>query len=572
MKKQIIISALAGLALAACTNDDNFADFTGPVELNFSGEVSTVQTRATAEAWTSVHNTIGVTATQSSAGTSYQNKKYSTTDITDGSAPTEVAFKAAEADKFYFGSAKETATFAAYSPYVADEKVSSNLVTVSADDNYNVTDYLFATTSSLNYSTASSAKLTFQHKMAQIKVVVKLSDEVSNPVSTSDNMGSYITTYGTTLTQVELSNLITDGTFNITTGETALTSGATAKTITKSIDGSSTIEAEMGEYIILPTDKKNLVVTLTTTDVSTSATTTYQATLDDELKAGNSYTFTVTAKKSGLSVEGVIQPWTVVTDGSLTAGMITPPIGEIADASESWMYDLVFSDGSFMHTTDADGSSFISDLGLTDEQKASACGIVFYTDIDMTQKDKILAGDYPACTHGLIVALDDVYSSINFKWMETAISVYDTFQSKTEPYKDYPSITGQTSSDYLGYSNTIIWLAYNAQDGASNPAIPVSYLKTFREENSKIDGCTDWFIPGYGEASLLFASFVYNEYVINDCLTNLKNQGINATKIYGYNWTSSEQGSSKMTYFSYGNVYSLSKTETGQLVRPICAF
>jgi hypothetical protein len=529
-----------------------------------------VQTRATTEAWTSAHSTIGVTATQSSAGTSYQNKKYTTTDITDGSAPTEVAFKAAEADKFYFGTAKETATFAAYSPYVASENVNDNLVTVSADDNYNVTDYLFASTSSLNYSTASSAKLTFQHMMAQIKVVVKLSDEVSNPTTTE---GSTTTTYGATLTQVELSNLITDGTFNITTGETALTSGATAKTITKAIDGSSTVETEMGEYIVLPIDKKDLLVTITTTDASTSAVSTYQAVLDDELVAGNSYTFTVTAKKSGLSVEGVIQPWTVVTDGSLTAGMITPPMGDVTDLNQVWLCDLAFSDGSFMHTTDVSGGTFISDLGLTDEQKASACGIVFYNNIDMTQKDRILAADYPACTHGLIVALNNVSSSNDFKWMNSAISVYDKFQSVTEPYKDYPSITGQTSSDCLGYSNTIIWLAYNeSQAGVSNPAIYVSYLKTFREEKPKIEGCTDWFIPGYGEASLLFASYNgYKDYVFNDCLTNLKNQGVSVETIYSYNWTSSEQGT-KMTYFMQKNVYSLSKAENGELVRPICAY
>lgn len=518
MKKQIIISALAGLALAACTNDENFADFTGPVELNFSGEVSTVQTRATAEAWTSVHSTIGVTATQSSAGTSYQNKKYSTTDITDGSALTEVAFKAAEADKFYFGSPKETATFAAYSPYVADEKVSSNLVTVSADDSYNVTDYLFASTSSLNYSTASSAKLTFQHKMAQIKVVVKLSDEVSNPVTTDDNMGSTTTTYGTTLTQVELSNLITDGTFNITTGETALTSGATAKTITKSIDGSSTIEAELGEYIILPTDKKNLVVTLTTTDVSSSATTTYQATLDDELKAGNSYTFTVTAKKSGLSVEGVIQPWTVVTDGSLTAGMITPPIGDVTDASESWMYDLVFSDGSFMHTTESKGGDLKESISLSDEKKEELRGIVYYQG-DVTADDPALENDYPECTHGLIVALSNAGSECY--WQSTPEWVYDTFQKTSDTYSGYKGVSigiydakKYDTTDYsdiysakLGYNNTVVLRAYNesktTEDDLQYKVIPVINVDSYASANSAPEGSSGWYLPCPFELVLL---------------------------------------------------------------------
>jgi hypothetical protein len=580
MKKQIIISALAGLALAACTNDDNFADFTGPVELNFSGEVSTVQTRATAEEWTSVHSTIGVTATQSSAGTSYQNKKYSTTDITDGSAPTEVAFKADEADKFYFGSPKETATFAAYSPYVADEKVSSNLVTVSADDSYNVTDYLFATTSSLNYSTASSAKLTFQHKMAQIKVVVKLSDEVSNPVTTDDNMGSTTTTYGTTLTQVELSNLITDGTFNITTGETALTSGATAKTITKSIDGSSTIEAELGEYIILPTDKKNLVVTLTTTDVSSSATTTYQATLDDELKAGNSYTFTVTAKKSGLSVEGVIQPWTVVTDGSLTAGMIRviQQFDVFDDPSLTQRYDLAFSDGTFMRIVDAEGKipTDISADYLTDDLKEIISGIVYWTG-DVTQDDPILAKEKSNCTHGLIMALD--YVALRTNWQTTYKNIYTDFQSAEG--SEYSTSNGYvkilvgsanpTGDDLiilntkLGYNNTCVLRAYNStvQDTYKvNPILELDKYTRLAPTNS-----SGWYLPSLKELALLLddkvdlvgypqhniVSSSENLNNIMSILTILKGKSVSTNFYLGYNYLSSS------LYISYNanNIYSL---------------
>ena len=293
------------MTLAACSNDENMEMTDGPVEARITAGLSAPTTRAIGTNWNA--DRIGVwvkDAPASDMETLYKNVLYTTTST---SATAE--FTATTGEGIFFQDADETVTFAAYAPYQesdANETLPGNngKVDVKTDNMNTATDqekidFLFAegaTATRTNYTvtfadnTASGgADHSFHHKMAQLNVVFQTSP--TDGFGPNDIFGC----------SFNLGGLIHD--WDI--------SGC------KYTDASTTRTYSL---ILLPQDLTNKALNV---KVGINGQTySNNNTINPNLQAGYTYTYTITVKKSGLAVSGcTITPWASGSTGSGDAEM-----------------------------------------------------------------------------------------------------------------------------------------------------------------------------------------------------------------------------------------------------------
>jgi hypothetical protein len=636
MNKKVILATLATITLAACSNDDEqYADFTSPVEVNFSAQVrgttartastrddNSDETANTTDTWSNGgHDKIGVTLTTLSTNSTqsvddFRNILYTTKST--GSTTTKTSFTIDDAtNKFYFQTPKEYAYFSAYAPYTLSTGVDGNNnikvePSTSNTDGISVPDYIWAETGKLNYSNASPT-LAFNHKMAQLQVVVKLGESVSveQPSANVDEPS----TYSSQIESVKLSNITREGTFNIGTG--AVTLGDSKASASLSADnGSEGQTATSPVYTILP--QSGITVTITTDGVADHSdvnSNTYQVTLP-ELIAGNSYVYTITAQKTEVEVSATIKEWES-EEGTLTASMIRviKQFDTFDDPSLAKQYDLAFSDGTFMRMQDENGElpSEISSGVLTDELKAKLSGIVYWIG-DVTVDDAVLGTQHSNCTHGLIVALNDVEKSY-FNWQDTPECVYTNYQQNSA-YSGYKRIqisnVGNPTDDDVallqaktGYSNTAVLQAYNATKESSSKylVLPVTYIESYASSNKAPAESSGWYLGSPMEIGLLCdevseiklntsGAKSYNVWTnLNSIFSILSNKNVN-TEQFSSNgvpyWTSMEaiynssdeyacrmyiyDSRSSDGKYAYMEAFKKNDGMGKGCVRPICAF
>lgn len=316
-KSYFMLAALA-LSAAACSNSEN--ECTGPVEARITAGLAGAQTRAVGTNWNSDHIGVMVTdAPNSEMKRMYKNVEYSTS-----STGATAAFEAATGQGIFFQDATETVTFAAYAPYqtsAANALPGTNgVITVNtADYNTSATqetiDFLYASgaTASRNSPTVEFKDANaFAHKMARLDLVLK--------VSTTD--GFTATQIFENTNVVKLGGLKHEGTFNVTTGNTAVTSAsATADWVITGCKyaDDNTNNTRTYSLILLPQDVTLSALPLTITlDGQNYKNTTN---INPNLQAGNVYTYTITVKKTGLTVSGcTITNW---NDGGSGTGDAT---------------------------------------------------------------------------------------------------------------------------------------------------------------------------------------------------------------------------------------------------------
>ena len=225
--------------------------------------------------------------------------------------------------------------------------------------------------------------------------------------------------------------------------------------------------------------------------------------------------------------------------------------------------DFAMADGSFM--------KYDADVTLTTAQKANVRGIVFWTTADSNSSgttpakltdDEIMKADYPHCTHGLIVSLKDV--STGTKWQEVPRNIADwqtsTFEAENkEKYKSIASNKDDSTAPIryiLGYQNTKLLKAYNAQCEEIYKVLPVSLLADFETTHPAPANTTGWFIPSVKELWMLCykdvdnfdSSNSYNDtkVVVNASLQKVASDILSDQKC----WSSLEDDySSSMAYF-----------------------
>lgn len=306
MKKfKILYIAAVALLLAACANEEDGIDNSGPVAATVQADISKTVTRATVDNTWSENDAIGVYAS-SGIITKEDNKKYVTTKG-DGT------FKAASNDNIiYFKDNKET-TFSAYYPYtesLTDGKIDWIMSEIKANQPCKA-DVLFASGATASKASPTvkftDAEHRFKHCMSLVKFIIK----PGMGIDQSENI----------LRGLHLNGIYKTGKFDTKTGaiESAQYRTSYPYNFSTSFDKESSVE-----MIMLPQKLENDMMEIEVDLGVGDELNTYKATLmpatDYQFKGGYKYTYVVTVNNTSITIaEADIEPWQTTDQGNLDA-------------------------------------------------------------------------------------------------------------------------------------------------------------------------------------------------------------------------------------------------------------
>ena len=563
---------LVCVGFVACSQDElvddnRLPEGKYPVVIQATGlqAVATPASRATVDGdWQ------GVTSVAVQVGTDV--REYNTVTASDADGYKTATLKSS--NPFYWQST-EPITVSAWWPYDATKPDVMPDVVVAADQNtltgFTGSDFISAEAQPVQFANPT---LTFSHRTAKVSVQLIAEDGVTFDENTSVQL-------------VNISGVKSGNTINTYQPDDAAYTYLALLAPQTISGGSRFIQVTVGgdNFYYTPTD-------------------------DKPLEAGTRYTYTITVKAdgSGIEVTEVREgEWTYGGDETVTGKTVLAKYTAADVKKGDYLYaDGTTSDGG-LRTIYTDGSMVI----LSGEDKPqpvtgkTVAGIVFWTPSETSTSgrttpanltdDKIMAADYPNCTHGLAVSLKDVSTSM--AWQSSSESVATYFQSSyffTHPNKNnFVSIaSGMGNTDninkILGYQNTQVLLYYNVHcNGNSKPnyiATPVAALAEFGQNtNPAPTGSTGWFFPSLKELHILFFKDADNVYwsngiqtrdIVNASLSAVGGDNLDDWDAY---WSSSEYANDSKNAFyvdSYnGRVSNMSKNNSDQMrVRAVCAF
>ena len=299
MKKfRFLYIAAAALLFAACANEEDGIGNNGPVAATVKADISNnIKTRGTADdnSWTA-GDAIGVYVT-SSGYTTGDNKKYVTTNG-DGT------FEAADNNNTIYFKNNEETTFSAYYPYsesLKDGKMDWIMDEVKANQPCKA-DVLFA-----SGATASKASPTvnftdadhnFKHCMSLVEFKIKPGQGVKN--------NNY------RFNRLELKGIFRSGQFDTRTG--AVITIGDRGSIRRDFDDVYFENEESFAYIMLPqnleSNKMDIDIYLLLYDSEVKYTTSITPTTNGQFEGGKKYTYNITVKNTGITIENAnIVPW-----------------------------------------------------------------------------------------------------------------------------------------------------------------------------------------------------------------------------------------------------------------------
>lgn len=289
MKKIFLIAATA-LILAACDkNDDNPAPSTVAAQISATIGGSAVS-RAGDNKW-APGDRIGITNTFRSQKGPFINMDYST-------AAGNGDFRG---NPIYI---YNPMSVTAYYPFAGEEGKEAGSITASTTaayqdaENQPKIDFLFAAKEGIT-TDSPIISLNFTHCMSKLTLIF-----VSGDGADVSKISSY-----------KIDGLILDGTFNTATGICAVKSDATATPLEINFpdveDGDGVEDGkELAPLILFPQSTLNKEVKLTITDNENQVYACALNFTDNTIAAGNNYVYTITVKKTGLSVDkSTITDW-----------------------------------------------------------------------------------------------------------------------------------------------------------------------------------------------------------------------------------------------------------------------
>lgn len=340
MNMRFFIIAAAATLLAACTQDNEVQN--NPEEARITAGVSGPKTRAVDNGWNA--DRIGVMVVDAPGTTTTMGGKYKNVGYATTSTGTNADFTPMTAGGgIFFEDASLEFTFAAYAPYASSANASTlpgtdGKITVNTSNQPTTTeqekvDYIHATgakadkdspTVSFTDNTAAGGNdCSFKHKMARLilKVQVSAADGFTDPSVL--RFANY-----------KLGGLIHEGTFDVLTG-TATATGTvvndwmliestypTPTTQTVTYKCVSDYDVNTGAMtltmILLPQTLADFLNFEISPDDGESQAYSNKGLIKPALEAGYSYTYTITVKKTGLTLSGsTIENW---NDGGSHSG------------------------------------------------------------------------------------------------------------------------------------------------------------------------------------------------------------------------------------------------------------
>ncbi len=321
LHKQLFLAAIIMLGMmTACHNDDCKCDRNDFVEAKFTGQLNEMNSRVMGNKWT--YDKIGIRvidAKTSNMMDLYKNCAYET----ESQGLTAMFTPVTPADAIFFQDKTEIVTFAAYLPYVAsDPNVlpgTNGIIGVNTQDNNNneteqlSINYLYATGASASKmdpivaftKISDTEDYSFKHKMSRIRLIFKAS--LADGFTGDEIFENKLNTYN-------LGGLKLKGTFNVTTGLASSTAEPTEIwDITNCIHWDDHANKSRTYTLILLPQTSNPSSKLKVSINLNGTTYTNDRTIDANLVAGKSYTYTIILKKNGLEISGsTITDWVEV--------------------------------------------------------------------------------------------------------------------------------------------------------------------------------------------------------------------------------------------------------------------
>ena len=248
------------------------------------------------------------------------------------------------------------------------------------------------------------------------------------------------------------------------------------------------------------------------------------------LAAGKRYCYTVTVKTNGIEVAAAA--WSAGDEEDVAVASVVSYTADEVKAGDYLYTDGTTSDGGLRKRYPDGTAPVIADPKPQPIEGKTVAGIVFWVpkDTDPAGRttpasltdDKIMAADYPDCTHGLAVAVKAVTyeGSETMAWQDPyeSVAAFQTGENFAPANKsDYNSIAISVDMDgvvsdnalsILGYQNTMVLKAYNAwcgDNGKEDYVVrPVDALENFAATCPAPSVTTGWFIPSLKELSMLF--------------------------------------------------------------------
>lgn len=294
MKTRLFTFAVLGIALAACTNDEENRN-DGPVAAVINAEISdAVSTRASGTAWAE-RDEIGI----SESRFGYTNVPYRWE-----------SGKFTPTGTIIFFQDDDPTTFSAYYPYDADGGTLTATTDATAQQNQPAIDFLYATGATAsthnpevnftNNLSTGGTDCSFHHCMSQITLTFEA--------------GSGVDFTTIKPTGYALSGLVLAGSFDIATGTAETDANAQTADLTMELDGVLT-----SSVILFPQSTASIELSVYYNSQPYTATFTIP---EGALKAGNNYTYTVTVRNKDLSISSAtISDWNPVNGGNVNADL-----------------------------------------------------------------------------------------------------------------------------------------------------------------------------------------------------------------------------------------------------------
>lgn len=278
MNKYIFLVAVA-ISMAACNTEDDFID--EPIEVQINATIGEcASSRASNDKWDS-GDCIGLFMSGR-----YFNMEYST-ESGDGTFT---------GTTMYFKNKQEPVTITAYYPYTGIEGQTPDIIEASTAAERQTSaeqskfDFLYAVKENVT-GLAPNINLAFSHKMSKLTLTFK-----------DGNIGTDVSK----IKSYTIEGLTLEGTFNPVTGMCAAKYGVDAKPLTMNLTNVVS-EIALPSLLIFPQAVDKLILKIKDTQDQD-----YRCELkfaDNRIASGNNYLFTITVKKTGLSVNPSIIDW-----------------------------------------------------------------------------------------------------------------------------------------------------------------------------------------------------------------------------------------------------------------------
>ena len=337
MNSKLFILATAAAILAACAKENE--EPKGSVAARITAGVSGPKTRAVDNTWDA--DRIGVMVVDAPGTTTTMDGKYKNVGYATTSTGTNTDFTPMTAGGgIFFEDAFLEFTFAAYAPYASganastlpgtDGKIMVNTSNQPTTTEQEKVDYIHATgakadkdsptVSFTDNTAAGGSDCSFKHKMARLILKVQVS-----------NIDGFDDAAVLEFTDYKLGGLVHEGMFDVKTGTAATAGSVVSDWMLRQCTGApktatdkcvATFDAATGvmtfTMILLPQTLANALVLEISPDDGEYQSYSNKDMIKPALEAGYSYTYTITVKKTGLTLSGsTIENW---NDGGSHAG------------------------------------------------------------------------------------------------------------------------------------------------------------------------------------------------------------------------------------------------------------